>query len=149
MRRLNLIFLLSIIILISFTSSVFSQGKGKDKNGDNNAPQITSTPVTEAYQNSLYTYQVVAADEDGDALTYSLNKFPEGMTIDSETGLIQWTPSSDDHGSERVIVVVSDGTDETTQDFRITVSKTSGDTPPNVTGNAPEITSEPIIRLVI
>ncbi|MFC1558891.1 putative Ig domain-containing protein, partial [candidate division KSB1 bacterium] len=77
----------------------------------------------EAYQDSLYTYQVTASDSAGDTLVYSLQTAPEGMGIDSLTGLISWTPSDDDHGSKKVIVAVSDGTNEVTQDFKINVRK--------------------------
>ncbi|NVM00745.1 MAG: hypothetical protein HWN67_00295, partial [Candidatus Helarchaeota archaeon] len=45
---------LSFIILLYFSLSVYSQGKGKVKNnGDNNAPQITSTSESEVQITSI------------------------------------------------------------------------------------------------
>jgi hypothetical protein len=75
----------------------------------NNPPNITSTPVTTGTEGMLYTYDVDAEDADGDTLTYSLTLFPDGMTIDPDTGLIQWTPSGAQSGSHDVTVEVSDG----------------------------------------
>ncbi|QQG38584.1 MAG: hypothetical protein HYS32_03180 [Candidatus Woesearchaeota archaeon] len=76
----------------------------------NNAPYIFSTPKTSALANVDYFYQVKAADPDGDSLTFSLAKAPTGMTIDPVTGLIAFTPSTEDEGEEfPVAVQVSDG----------------------------------------
>ena len=55
----------------------------------NRAPQITSAPPTDL-AGGVYLYQVAAKDPDGDKLTYSLLKAPQGMTIDPSTGLIRW-----------------------------------------------------------
>jgi len=52
---------------------------------------ITSTPVTEGITGQLYTYDVDAVGTP--APTYSLISAPAGMTIDSNTGLIEWIPS--------------------------------------------------------
>ena len=57
----------------------------------------------------LYSYQVTAKDPDGDPLTYSLVQSPPGMTIDNETGLIEWLVTSKDLGSYEIVVEVSDG----------------------------------------
>ena len=55
----------------------------------NRNPDITSAPPS-GLQNGTLTYQVVAKDEDGDTITYSLVAGPPGMTIDKNTGLIKW-----------------------------------------------------------
>jgi hypothetical protein len=69
------------------------------------APTITSTPVTTAAVGELYTYDV---DATGDpAPTYSLTTFPSGMTINENTGLIEWTPAAP--GDADVTVVASNG----------------------------------------
>ncbi|HCL90511.1 MAG TPA: hypothetical protein DHW70_04240 [Candidatus Atribacteria bacterium] len=52
----------------------------------NLSPTITSTPITLATVDVLYTYDVNATDPEGDTLTYSLIAPPEGMTIDPDTG---------------------------------------------------------------
>ena len=86
----------------------------------NHAPSITSEPVTTVTVDELYTYDVNATDPDGDTLTYSLTTSPTGMTIDSATGVISWTPTSE--GDYAVVVMVSDGALNDTQNFTITVS---------------------------
>ena len=61
--------------------------------GEASEVTITSQPVTTARVGQLYEYDVDAiSNEPGDEITYELRESPEGMTIDRETGLIQWTP---------------------------------------------------------
>ena len=88
----------------------------------NRSPIITSTPVTLATVDVLYTYDVNVTDPDGDTLTYSLTTNPSGMTINSSTGVINWTPNSGQIGDNNVIVEVSDGELLDTQSFVITVN---------------------------
>jgi RHS repeat-associated protein len=74
---------------------------------DNDAPIVTSAPVTAATVGVLYVYDVNATDSD--VLTYSLLLAPSGMTIDATTGAIQWTPDATHFAQERVVVAVDDG----------------------------------------
>ena len=89
----------------------------------NNPPQITSTAITSATQDVLYTYDVEATDPDvGDVLTFSLDASPVGMTIDAVSGLIQWTPTSSQTGDHAVTVRAEDpGQLFDTQTFTVTV----------------------------
>jgi hypothetical protein len=82
-------------------------------------PNITSTPVTVAQVDQLYTYDVNATGDP--APTYTLTISQTGMTIDSLTGLISWTPTASQTGSFPVQVqaVNTEGVD--TQDFTIQV----------------------------
>jgi hypothetical protein len=100
----------------------------------NQTPTITSTPITTATVVAAYAYDVNATDPDGDTLTYSLTTKPTGMTINSTTGLINWTPTST--GDYDVTVRVSDGSLFDTQSFTIHVGQAS-------TNQAPIITSTP------
>ncbi len=93
----------------------------------NKPPEITSYPVTTATVGVDYTYNVVATDPDGDALTYSLTTEPDGMLIGIDSGKITW--EADDItaagvGDYDVVVEVKDedGLSDT-QDFTITVSE--------------------------
>ena len=92
----------------------------------NDAPTFTSTPVTTATVGKEYNYDVKATDPDiVDTLVYSLTIEPMGMTIDAATGLIKWTPTSEQTGSNDVAVRVADGSStpaSSTQPFTITVS---------------------------
>ncbi|MCK4521591.1 MAG: putative S-layer protein [Nanoarchaeota archaeon] len=87
----------------------------------NQAPVITSTAVTTAEEDESYEYDVDANDPDNDTLTYSLTTNPSGMSINSNSGLITWTPGSD--GNFSVVVVVSDGSLSDTQSFDIEVAE--------------------------
>jgi len=90
----------------------------------NQPPIIISTPNTTAIVGQVYSYDVDAADPDGDTLTYSLTTKPTGMTINSTTGLINWTPATAQIGNNNVTVKVSDGDLIDTQGFTITVEDT-------------------------
>jgi hypothetical protein len=108
----------------------------------NQAPTITSTQITTATVDELYTYNVNATDPDsGDSLTYSLTTNPSGMTINSTTGVINWTPSVE--GDYDVIVKVSDGELYDTQSFSIMVSEAPIVIPPAHINHAPTIISTP------
>lgn len=75
----------------------------------NDAPVITSRPVETARVWAPYSYNVKAKDSDPhDSLSYSLTKNPEGMTIDTNRGLITWRPTSAQAGSYDVVVRVAD-----------------------------------------
>jgi len=85
-------------------------------------PIIESDPITTAKEGVAYTYDVEATDPNGDTITYSLTVSPTGMTINSDTGVITWTPAAS--GSFNVIVEVSDGSKSATQSFTIIVTET-------------------------
>ena len=87
----------------------------------NPAPIIISEPIITATEGQLYSYQVEAKDPDGDSLTYLLTFSPEGMSINSENGLITWTPTNKQVGVSFVEVEISDGKQSVTQSFEIEV----------------------------
>jgi len=89
----------------------------------NSSPVIESDPVTTAKEGAIYTYDVEATDPNEDTLTYSLTVSPTGMTINSTTRVITWTPTEDQVGENEVVVKVSDGSKSTTQSFTVTVEK--------------------------
>ncbi|MDD5014357.1 MAG: Ig domain-containing protein, partial [Atribacterota bacterium] len=96
----------------------------------NKAPVIISEPVINATEDQLYSYQVEAIDSNGDDLNYSLIIKPEGMGIDSENGLISWTPVNNQVGTLKVTVEISDGKHNVTQSFEIEVSNVNN--PPQI-----------------
>ena len=90
----------------------------------NDAPLITSTPVTLATEDMQYLYDVEAMDIEGDTLSYSLSTYPIGMTIDNASGFISWTPTNSQVGSNSVVVLVLDGNGGTdTQSYTINVTR--------------------------
>ncbi|MBA7535381.1 hypothetical protein ES705_27634 [subsurface metagenome] len=108
----------------------------------NQAPIITSIPITAVELGETYTYDVNATDPEGDTLTYSLITKPTGMTITSATGLIKWTSKAE--GNYAVVVKVSDGVLYIIQSFTIVASKLPDPpAPPPIVNYAPIITSIP------
>lgn len=90
----------------------------------NSAPVIESDPNTTATEGALYTYEVEATDPEGDELTFTLLSHPDGMMINSSTGVISWTPTEEQIGGSEVEVEVSDIYRSATQSFTITVGET-------------------------
>ncbi|GAM10729.1 protein sidekick-2 [Geobacter sp. OR-1] len=86
----------------------------------NSEPVISSTPVTSAVELHPYSYQVIAADPQGDPLSYTLVTAPAGMTV-SATGLLTWTPTVIQYGANPVTVRASDGSLSAEQSFTIDV----------------------------
>ncbi len=115
----------------------------------NHAPVITSTPITAATVGEPYIYDVEANDPDGDSLKCSLTTCPRCMTIDCDTGVINWIPTSIRNKSHDVTVKVSDGELYDTQSFSITVSEAPSINLPTLSNNAPVITSTPITSLLV
>ena len=89
----------------------------------NNAPVIESLPKTSVYLGDSYTYDLEAIDPNDDTLSYLLKTYPEGMNINSSTGLVSWTPIESQIGEHEVEIEVSDGSKSTNQVFTITVEK--------------------------
>jgi hypothetical protein len=92
---------------ISITSDGGNASIAVTLNVPNNSPVITSTPRGIAEYDKLYTYNVLANDIDGDTLVYSLKTSPPGMTIDTATGLVAWTPTRG--GIYTIELLVDDG----------------------------------------
>ena len=107
--------------------------------GDNTAPQITSTPTFTAAVGAVYVYDVEAIDDEEDPLVFSLVSHegvepPADMTIDADTGWIEWLPTEDDLGTHMIKVRVEDDRGGwATQAYALTVSFDGDNTPPRIT----------------
>ena len=92
----------------------------------NRPPAITSAPLTQVTLGQTYRYYATASDPDGDAVSFSLLQAPAGMSIDSNTGLIAWTPPA--LGTVPVTIRVSDGRGGTaSQSFVVATVDTSSE----------------------
>ena len=87
--------------------------------GSPDSPVITSNPITTANVNQSYSYDVQATDPDQDSLIYILTTAPDGMTINSNSGLITWMPNIT--GNHNVVVEVTDGSTPVQQNFVVSV----------------------------
>ena len=86
-------------------------------------PEIVSSPLPAAVCGTRYIYQMQAEDPDLDHLVYGLVSGPDGMVLDPSSGLLEWTPRSDQGGRHDVEVRVSDGRcGEDSQFFTVNVS---------------------------
>jgi RHS repeat-associated protein len=104
----------------------------------NDPPVILSPPRTTAVLGQTYHYPVKAVDPDGDSVTYSLQAGPEGMTIDPNSGLILWAPTSGQMGTNAVTVVVTDTQGLTAnQSFNLQVVPASGNQTPTISSTPP------------
>ncbi len=89
----------------------------------NALPTIVSQPPA-APTGGQYVYHVQATDPDGDALTYALESAPPGMTIDAQTGQINWVPSPETKGRYVVRIVAKDPKGGfASQEFELALSK--------------------------
>ena len=91
----------------------------------NHAPEIESINDDEVNENTYYSYQTEATDEDGDSLTYELTECPDWLYI-SSTGLIYGTADSVNLDEDYfVTVTVSDGEYSDSESYVLTVRDTS------------------------
>jgi hypothetical protein len=101
---------------------------------NNTPPRITSDPNVTVEVETLYTYKVIAVDDDGDDLYYSLGLRPDGMLIDVATGVVVWSPTRAQMGVHQVVINVTDGGHYVLQPFKLEVTRAN---------NVPVITSKP------
>ncbi|MFC1725562.1 putative Ig domain-containing protein [candidate division KSB1 bacterium] len=74
----------------------------------NKAPEFTSIPDTVAIKGKVYSYNAEAVDIDGDTVYYYLVTAPAGMSADSVSGQISWTPGFGQVGSHSVKIKADD-----------------------------------------
>jgi hypothetical protein len=74
-----------------------------------NHPPIIQEHREFNFDGTTYTYQVKASDPDEDALVYSLEGAPDGMSIDKSRGLITWKVPAEFKGDAGATAVVNDG----------------------------------------
>jgi RHS repeat-associated protein len=109
----------------------------------NLSPLITSVPPTKAATNQLYTYAVRAEDPEGELLSFGLTNSPLNMTIDSTNGIVQWTPTAGQLGTNSVTVRVTDPLQGLAlQSYQIVVST-------NAENHFPLITSTPLFATAV
>ncbi|WP_309381286.1 putative Ig domain-containing protein [Cerasicoccus frondis] len=104
----------------------------------NDAPSITSTPITAIDEDALYSYAVATSDPDvGDVITLTTSNLPAWLTFDGDT--LSGTPTNDNVGSYDITFTATDLEGATdTQAFTITVSNVN---------DAPSFTSTPITAI--
>jgi large repetitive protein len=95
--------------------------------GTNDAPTFTSTAITAAPEDALYSYAIATSDVDtGASLTLTSSTLPAWLTLSSNT--LSGTPANANVGSYPITLTISDSITSTDQTFTIVVSNTN-DTP--------------------
>ena len=85
-------------------------------------PRIVSAPV-KSIVNNRYDYQVEATDAESDAITFSLETAPPGMTIDEHKGALSWQISQDQIGVHKVRILAKDSQGAITfQEFELNLT---------------------------
>ncbi len=75
----------------------------------NSPPAFTLGPRdTIISENQNLQMQIFASDADNDSLIYSSANNPQGMTINTKTGILTWTPNFSQAGSYTILVSVTD-----------------------------------------
>jgi hypothetical protein len=87
------------------------------------APSFTAIPAQSAIIGSAYSYTLAGFDPQGLSLTYSCTtNCPSGLTVNSSTGVVSWTPTAGQGGSiASVTFTVANGAASTTQTTSFTV----------------------------
>ncbi|MEJ2710010.1 MAG: putative Ig domain-containing protein [Anaerolineales bacterium] len=83
----------------------------------NRRPIVADLGDQENVEAELVDLEIQADDPDGDTLSYAASGLPDGLVIDSDTGLIHGRLSSQSAGHHSVQVVVSDG--DVSQDVKL------------------------------
>ncbi|MGB3051294.1 MAG: putative Ig domain-containing protein [Polyangiales bacterium] len=104
--------------------------------GGLSGPVFVTEPPTEATVGAPYAYdpEVVASGP----VSWSSATAPEGLTIDSDTGAVRWTPASDQAGEQDVVLRATEVESGLfgDQEFTITVVDSGG--PAVITSTPPE-----------
>jgi hypothetical protein len=105
----------------------------------NSAPTITGTPFTTVAAGNAYAFQPTGADVDGDPLTYVIESMPSWAAFNTANGRLSGTPGAANVGTyARIVISVSDGRALTALPaFSITVTASSTNRPPTITGTPP------------
>jgi len=87
-------------------------------------PKILSAPA-KSIVNNRYEYQVEATDAESDAITFSLETAPAGMTIDEHKGSVSWQISPNQIGVHKVRILAKDSQGAITfQEFELNLTPT-------------------------
>ncbi|MDF7826778.1 Ig domain-containing protein, partial [Pontiellaceae bacterium B12227] len=83
------------------------------------APVIVSTPPASVIIGESYVYD---AEATGNSVPlFELDIAPSGMTVNADSGLLEWTPKNDQLGTNYVSLLASNSTGVATQSFNVVV----------------------------
>jgi len=106
-------------------------------------PQIISSAPSGVYAGDAYFYAIEVYEPEEDPVSFRLDEAPEGMTIDSQTGLVCWATTAADVGEYSFGVVLSDGFNEYGVRYEIVVLEKPNISVGDAENNPPQILSTP------
>jgi len=74
----------------------------------NRSPDLVDQPDTIVAEAEYLTFILVAADPDGDSISYSSPDLPAGAILESLTGVFEWTPTYQQGGLHTITFVATD-----------------------------------------
>ena len=105
----------------------------------NNPPVFTEAVPSnlQPQAGKRFEYRAVAADADGDNITYALLPgAPTGVAVNATTGLVTWTPTATQLGTNSFTVKTSDGKGgDTKLEVPLQVIEAIPNRPPDITSN--------------
>ena len=113
-------FIVLVMLIVFPITGCFESDSGTrppDNNGGNvvtNGAPVITVPAAQSLTEgtALGTLTITASDPENDTLTYSATGAPSGLTLNSSTGDVSWTPTYDQIGTHVVRFTVSDGESE-------------------------------------
>jgi hypothetical protein len=87
----------------------------------NAAPVLVPIGNKQLFEGQLFELHLVAADADGDMLTYSAATLPPGALFDAQTGVLRWTPHLFQAGDYSVTFNVTDGNKSASETVKLSV----------------------------
>ena len=102
------IYLLTFLFLGGDGLADFSEDEIDQCRDPNAPPDVDPIGTLEVREATLLEFAVRATDADGDNLSYTLSRGPDGMAIDADSGVITWTPDFGTAGDYRLRVRVTD-----------------------------------------
>uniref|UniRef100_UPI0013002878 tandem-95 repeat protein n=1 Tax=Algibacillus agarilyticus TaxID=2234133 RepID=UPI0013002878 len=92
-------------------------------------PYFTSTEITTINEDSVYTYNITAADIEGSTLTITAPTLPSWLTGFTDNGdgsaTLTGTPTNDFVGDNSISLLVSDGALNSAQSYTLSVANTN------------------------
>ena len=121
----------TLTVEVSDGVTTVSESVTIDINDINEAPTFTSSAITSATEDVLYSYLITANDvDDGDTPSFSAITLPAWLTLVDNgdgTATLSGTPTNDEVGGHSVDIQITDGSLTTNQAFTLTVVNVNDD----------------------
>lgn len=102
----------------------------------NSPPSITSDPPVKHRRNTLYETTFLANDPEGDRIRWELLAGPNGATLDSASGKVRWTPTTNGQYDFKIAAIDPFG-DYSDLRFRVQVDEVGYNLPPRFEATDP------------